>query len=177
MLHTSIVTYFPIKLVMKIKKILKNYKIQSYGVKMEVFSENLSDLVAKAGISLRELARQSGVSAVQYSRYLKGSIPTIDITLKIAKYFECSLDFLFGLSNNKNDKHFSTYEYDFSKFLDNYKVLLQENNITHYKFMKASDYDESIIRHWRAGCTPRLDIIYYIAKNLNGSIDDLIGRY
>ena len=24
---------------------------------------------------------------------------------------------------------------------------------------------------------PRLDVIYYIAKNLNGSMDDLIGRY
>ena len=38
---------------------------------------------------------------MQYSRYLKGSIPTIETTLKIAKYFECSLDYLFGLSNDK----------------------------------------------------------------------------
>ena len=42
---------------------------------------------------------------------------------------------------------------------------------------KNSEFDESIIRHWKSGSIPRLDIIYYIAKNLNGSIDDLIGRY
>ena len=43
--------------------------------------------------------------------------------------------------------------------------------------MKDSNYDESIIRHWKVGSVPRLDIIYYIAKNLGGSIDELIGRY
>ena len=40
---------------------------------------------------------------MQYSRYLKGPIPTIETTFKIAKYFECSLDYLFGLSNDKGN--------------------------------------------------------------------------
>lgn len=43
--------------------------------------------------------------------------------------------------------------------------------------MKASEYDERIIRCWKSGSIPRLDIIYSIAKNLDGSIDNLIGRY
>ena len=38
-------------------------------------------------------------------------------------------------------------------------------------------FDESIIRHWRAGTTPRLDIVFVIAKDLGGSMDELIGRY
>lgn len=144
---------------------------------MKIFIENLKDLIFESGKSLRQLAEGSGVSAMQFSRYLKGSIPTIDITLKIAKYFECSLDYLFGLTEVKNNSKYKTYDYDMSKFLENYQKLLNENNITHYKFMKTSSFDESIIRHWKSGSTPRLDIIYYIAKNLNGSIDDLIGRY
>ena len=37
------------------------------------------------------------------SRYLKGSIPTIETTLEIAKYVECSLDYLFGLSYDKGN--------------------------------------------------------------------------
>ena len=67
--------------------------------------------------------------------------------------------------------------YDISNFINNYKKLLKENNITHYKFMQSSEFDESIIRHWLSGPTPRLDIVYYIAKNLGGSIDELVGRY
>ncbi len=42
--------------------------------------------------------------------------------------------------------------------------------------MKNGNYDESIIRHWKNGSIARLDVIY-IAKNHNGSMDDLIGRY
>ncbi len=143
---------------------------------MEVFADILKDLIEESGLSLRQLAKESGVSAMQYSRYLKGSIPTINVTLKIAKYFGCSLDYLFGLSEAKNGKKYKTYSCDISKFLSNYKKLLDENNITHYKFMKDSGYDESAIRHWKAGSIPRLDIVYYIAKNLGGSIDELVGR-
>lgn len=144
---------------------------------MDTFIDNLKDLIDETGLSLRQLAKKSGVSAMQYSRYLNWSIPTIDTTLKIAKYFNCSLDYLFGLSEDKNNKRYKTYDYNFSCFLDNYRKLLDENKISHYKFMKNSNYDESIIRHWKAGSIPRLDIIYYIAKNLGGSIDELIGRY
>lgn len=144
---------------------------------MEIFTENLKDLINESNKSLRQLAIESGVSAMQYSRYLNGSIPTIDITLKIAKFFDCSLDYLFGLSNEKESKKYTTYNYDISQFLINYVKLLGQNGLTHYKFIKTIGYDESIIRHWKSGSTPRLDIIYYIAKNLDGSIDDLIGRY
>ena len=144
---------------------------------MNTFIDNLKDLIDETGLSLRQLAKKSGVSAMQYSRYLNGSIPTIDTTLRIAKYFNCSLDYLFGLSEDKNNKRYKTYNYDISSFLENYQKLLDENNISHYKFMKNSEYDESVIRHWKAGSIPRLDIIYYIAKNLGGSMDELIGRY
>lgn len=143
---------------------------------MKIFIDNLKDLILSSNKSLRQLAKESGVSAMQFSRYLRGSIPTIEITQKIAKYFECSFDYLFGLTEVNNTKY-KTYNYDMSKFLAKYQKLLQENNTTHYKFIKASEFDESIIRHWKSGATPRLDIIYYIAKNLGGSIDDLIGRY
>ena len=144
---------------------------------MEVFIENLRDLITETNKSLRQLAVDSGVPAMQFSRYLNGSIPTIETTLKIAKYFECSLDYLFGLSSSKETNKYTTYDYDISKFLANYDKLLKQNNTTHYKFMKASGYDESIIRHWKRGSIPRLDIIYYIAKNLGSSMDNLIGRY
>lgn len=144
---------------------------------MEIFTENLKDLKNESNKSLRQLAAESGVSAMQYSRYLNGSIPTIDIILKIAKFFDCSLDYLFGLSNERKVKKYTTYNYDISQFLINYEKLLNQNGLIHYKFIKTIGYDESIIRHWKSGSTPRLDIIYYIAKNLDGSIDDLIGRY
>lgn len=145
------------------------------GKEMEVFVDNLKELIMESSLSLRKLAKESGVTATQYSRYLKGSIPTVNITVKIAKYFNCSLDYLFGISSVRQN-HFTSYNYDIAKFVENYQKLLCENNVTHYKFIKSLGFDESTIRHWKAGSVPRMDIVYLIAKSLNGSIDELIGR-
>ena len=144
---------------------------------MNKFKDVLQDLISETGLSLRQLAKESVVTAMQYSRYLRGSIPTIDIVMKVAKYFNCSLDYLFGLTSEKNNKHFKSYNYNILGFIDRYLKLLKENNISHYKFAQNNIFDESIIRHWKAGSTPRLDIIYVIAKNLGGSMDELIGRF
>lgn len=142
---------------------------------VEVFQENLNDLVVESGKSLRQLERESGVTAVQFSRYLRGAIPTITVTIKIADYFGCSLDFLFGLTDCKMQQAHTQVVFDVSKFIANYEALLKANNTTNYKLMPAGGFDESVIRHWKRGATPRLDIVYYIAKSLNGSIDELIG--
>ena len=66
---------------------------------MENFSEILSDLISTKELSLRGLAKESGVSAVQYSRYLKGQLPKVPTAVKIADYFDVSLDYLFGITD------------------------------------------------------------------------------
>lgn len=144
---------------------------------MESFRENLRDLIDETGLSLRQLEKESGVSAMQYSRYLRDSIPTIEVVLRIAKYFGCSVDYLFGLDNAKNSTCYITYNYDISKFIPRYTELLKANNISHYKFSKEQPFNESIFRHWQAGRIPRLDIVYIIAKHFGASMDYLIGRY
>jgi len=144
---------------------------------MDLFRENLRDLIDDTNLSLRQLEKVSGVSAMQYSRYLRDSIPTIDVVLRIAKFFNCSIDFLFGLDNSRNINQYKTYEYDISKFLPRYMKLLEENNISHYKFSLNQPFNESILRHWQAGRTPRLDIVYIIANCFGSSMDYLIGRY
>lgn len=143
---------------------------------MEDFKEILNELVSKTGLSLRDLAKVSGVSAMQYSRYLRGYIPTIKVTLKIAKYFDCSVDYLFGLDNKINNQKYKTYYYDISNFVCKYKKLLKANNTSNFKFAQHVFFDESALRRWEKGAEPRLDIIFTIAKELGGSMDDLIGR-
>ena len=143
---------------------------------MNKFVENLKELIDETGLSLRQLQTKSGVNAIQYSRYLRGYTPTLDVTLKIAKYFNCSLDFLFGLSDEKNNQHYEGYSYDINKFLDRYLLLLKQNKITNYKFARSSIFNESTIRHWKNGKVPRLDVVYNIARDLDSSMDYLIGR-
>ena len=74
---------------------------------MEQFREILRDLIDDTNLSLRQLEKISGVSAMQYSRYLRNeTIPTIDVILKICKFFQCSIDYLFGLDLKYEQKYF-----------------------------------------------------------------------
>lgn len=138
------------------------------------FQDVLNDLITERGLSLRKLASESKVSAIQYSRYLKGYYPTIDVAVRIADYFNCTLDYLFGTSDkfeqaNKNG-------YDLSGFITKYQKALEDNNFTHWKFSKAFSFSESSLRHWKYGETPSIPILLIIAKNLSISMDYLIGR-
>jgi len=141
---------------------------------MEKFADILNDLVIDKELSLRKLAEESGVSANQYSRYLKGSIPTIPVAVKLANYFEHSIDFLFGLS--EEEKYIPQHDYDLSKFVNKYMQLLQDNKTTHWKFAKKYGLSESALRHWKYGDMPKIESLIIIALNLSTSIEYLIGR-
>lgn len=56
---------------------------------MEKFIDILNDLIIERGLSLRKLSDESGVSATQYCKYLKGVRPTLDVAIRISNYFKC----------------------------------------------------------------------------------------
>ena len=141
---------------------------------MEVFCEILKDMIDEKEISLRKLSIESGVSATQYSKYLKGAYPTISVAVKIANYFNCSLSYLFGLIDNDDVKF--TNSYDISKFLQRYENILKENNITHWKFCRETGFSESSIRHWKYGQVPKVETLILISQYFGVSIDYLVGR-
>lgn len=141
---------------------------------MEHFSDILKDLIEEKAISLRKIEQECGIPASQISRYLRNTIPNIKTAIKLADYFDCSLDYLFGLSDNNAHSNFK--DCDFSKFLPRYEKALKENNLTHWKFAKEYNISESCIRKWKHGQEPKTLTIYTIAKNLSISIDYLVGR-
>ena len=142
---------------------------------MENFSEILSDLISTKELSLRGLAKESGVSAVQYSRYLKGQLPKVPTAVKIADYFDVSLDYLFGITDIMGKrKEFKPA--NLSIFLERYEEALKNSKITHWQLCKCSDLNESSIRHWKSGDTPRMDTLINISNNLSVSLDYLVGR-
>ena len=141
---------------------------------MEKFSDILNDLIIEKGLSLRKLAEESKVSANQYSKYLKGTIPTVAVAVRLADYFKHSTDFLFGLVDE--DKYIPEFKYDLSKFVERYENLLKTNNTTHWKFAKKYGLSESALRHWKYGDIPQIESLVIIAINLSTSIEYLIGR-
>lgn len=141
------------------------------------FIEILQDLLAENNLSLRQLGKETKIDHAQLSRYLQGRTMRIDVALRLAKYFDCSLDYLFGLDHNQNTVKYTTYDYDLTGFVDRYKALLAQNHISANQFAAKCYLNKSIVSHWNHGFKPKMDVLYLIAKELNGSIDDLIGRY
>ena len=69
---------------------------------MQVFSERLKKLRSDKGINQSEMKEVTGVSVQSYSSYENGREPSYEVLAKIAKYFDCTTDYLLGLSDDKN---------------------------------------------------------------------------
>lgn len=144
---------------------------------MGKFVEILRDLLIENNLSLRQLEKATGINHSQLSRYLQGRTMRIEVALRLATYFNCSLDYLFGLDQNRQTAKYTTANYDLTGFVDKYKALLAQNNLSANQFAAKYYLNKSIVSHWHHGFKPKMDVLYLIAKELGGSIDELIGRY
>ena len=64
------------------------------------FCERLIKLHNEKGVFIKDIAEVIGVSTKQYARYEKGiNEPTLSVIVKLCEYFQCSSDYLLGLSD------------------------------------------------------------------------------
>ena len=73
------------------------------GLKMESFSERLKALRQEKNITQRALANHLNITDTAYGFYEQGkNYPNMDILIKLADYFEVSLDYLVGRSEKRD---------------------------------------------------------------------------
>lgn len=71
---------------------------------IEKFIYRLTVLMEDFNMSQIDLAKKIGISNVTISRYLSGGrIPRLDVIAKIAYAFNVSIDYLLGLTEQKNE--------------------------------------------------------------------------
>lgn len=76
---------------------------------MEKFSYRLIVLMEDFNMSQVDLSNKIGISNVTISRYLSGDrIPRLDVITKIASAFNVSVDYLLGLSDDRNGEDANT---------------------------------------------------------------------
>lgn len=67
---------------------------------MPNLSERLTQLKKERGLLQKDIAKAIGLSVVGYQRYEYGTRqPTVDTLIKLADYFNVSLDYLTGRAN------------------------------------------------------------------------------
>ena len=139
------------------------------------FSERLKELIEEKGIKSVELARAIGVAPSSVRYWCEGKYEVyLSNAVKIANYFECSLGYLFGESNDAG-KVKPLKEYDFSTRLTE---VMEERGISRRKLINETVIKDSHLTNWEKGKDPRIHSVLILVEYLNVSLDYLLrGNY
>ena len=139
---------------------------------MTEFQERLNELLEENNLSRLKLANIINITSTTINDYFnKNYYPKIDIAIKMAKFFNCSLDFLFGLTEERNNANLNNQE-----FLYNFNLLLNKNKLSISKAMKNLQMSEYNYYRWKKGMFPKTNNLVDIAKYFGASIDFLVGN-
>ena len=98
-----------------------------------VFHERLTELMIEKGVNTVSLAAAIGVSDETVRRWKNGERDILlSQLLKLADYFQCSLDFLTGRSDSVLDYQVS----EMPPFYDSLRAVMKEKGVTRYRLVK-----------------------------------------
>ena len=141
---------------------------------MSNFRYRLEELLIERSMTKNQLSKVIGVRPdTIYGYYRRKLLPEINIANRIAKFFNCSLDYLFGLTDQmtNSDKN----ELSFSETI---KKLIKDNNKSIQKTMNELNISERTYYRWQSGeSKPQTSIIIILAKYFNVSIDYLVSEF
>ena len=137
------------------------------------FQKRINEIVDESELKKVDIAKVGKFDYRSLSNALVyGIIPTTSTLIKMADYFNVSMDYLLG-RNNKNDFVLGTN----TSFKDRFEELCREKGVTHYKVSHDCFFDKSNISRWLTkGYLPTLEILDMITKYFNVSLDYILGR-
>ena len=102
------------------------------------------------------------------------SIPNVINLDKICRFFSCSMEYLFGRTENLGD---GIYE-ELKSFDEQLKKIRKEKNITHYRMIyKDKVCSSNNVYKWnKLKAVPTPETVVKLADYFNVSIDYLLGR-
>ena len=139
---------------------------------MNEFQERLQELIMDNNLNRLQLSKILKISSTTINGYFNNNYyPQINIALEMARYFNCSLDYLFGLSDEIKNNNSNTNE-----FINNFKFLIEQKNLSIAKCLKQLKMSEYNYYRWKNGQFPKTNNLIDIAKYFDISIDWLIGN-
>lgn len=137
-------------------------------------SKRLKDLIEEAGINGSILAKNLDVDHSVISRYLNAErLPSATILVKLADFFQCTTDYILGLSDNLFVQSFKKRP----PFNEQLNFLLDYYQMSKYKFTKETNFTEFTVTRWQRGiCEPNVESLIKLSKKLKCSVDFVLGR-
>jgi len=124
-------------------------------------------------ISARELAAALEVNASTISRWKQGKRSILFINaLRLANFFNCSLEFLLGRAENKLDFVPQSYP----PFYERLHQIMEVYGVTWYRIVKDGIVSDHNLSVWKNGTSPYLQSVVDIADYFGLTLDHFVGR-
>ncbi len=138
--------------------------------------ERLKELMLEKGLNPPTLAKEVNIVSNLITRYLRGEhTPQFDNLIALADYFDCSVDFLLGLT--EYPKREGQIFKKAPPFSVQFRTAMKKCNVSQYALQKKTGISWSSFHKWLHGYqVPYPDSLIKMATVLECSVDFLIGR-
>jgi len=140
------------------------------------FGERLNGLIIESKLTVQSLGKAINCSPSSIYEWQSGKVaymPSIANLLLLADYFQCSLDYLIGISEHggtimiKDRPPFSVW----------FRTAIEARGYNLYKLGKSTQMGTAQYYAWISGQTePSIDSLLRISAVINCSLDYLVGR-
>ncbi len=140
----------------------------------EKFKQRFLELISDLDCKKSEIPK---LLSIDYNVYIKitefGIIPKPVVLIRIADYFNISIEYLLGRTNNS---YFFKAE-KVTTFLERYQALKTEKNLTDYAIAQKLHITTSYTTNWKnKKYMPSIINLVELSEIFNVSIDYLLGR-
>ena len=137
-------------------------------------SKRLHELMEEAEMKTPALGDAIQLEPSVLSKFLRAErMPSANTLVKLADYFNCTTDYLLGLSDIVDERKFKRRP-PFSQQIDSLIAFSQK---TQYRFGIEAGISDETFRRWRRGMNEAsVETLVKIASYLNCSVDFVLGR-
>lgn len=141
---------------------------------LENFVDALTDIMQMKNISVKQLIEESGVPKSNIFAYIgKYYLPTTPNVIKLADYFNCSIDYLAGLIDKPAYVKGMKQESTFNKITEISKKYYKTNK----EFLNDLNISKSAYYKWKnKNVLPSFETLVNLAIKFDVSIDYLLCR-
>ncbi len=137
------------------------------------FAERLSELMKENDLNAEKLAKVFGIDPTVVRRWcLPHKDAYISSIVKLADYFNCSIDYLC----KRSDVFLDYAPKECPPFMEWLPVVLKEQEKTTYQVFTQTRIKSSYFTSWRQGSEPLISSLGVLADFLDVSLDYLVGR-
>ncbi len=136
------------------------------------FSKRLRELLEEKSVTPKEVSKAIGYYQI-YCWLNSDYMPSFENLIKLADYFDCTFEYLLGLSEENPQGGFKPCP----SFSERLRALTNEKKMTVYRLIKTSKIRKATVYDWLSGKnSPRVDHLLTLASVFDCSLDYLIGR-